>query len=61
MFLSLLLFPVLDLLFELRVLLQHVLRQGLSAERVIGSGQNVPLNVLSLTPEIVNNQAHAPC
>ena len=49
-FLSLFLFPVLDLLFQLRILLQHVLCQGLSAKRVIRRGQDVSLNVLPLTP-----------
>lgn len=50
MFLSLLLFPVLDLRLELRVRLQHVLRQRLPAERVIGRGQDVSLDVLPLAP-----------
>lgn len=49
-FLSLFLFPVLNLLFQLRVLLQHVLCQGLSAERVIRRGQDVSLNVFPLAP-----------
>ena len=49
-FLSLFLFPILDLQFQLRVLLQHVLCQGLSAKRVIRRGQDVSLNVLPLTP-----------
>ena len=51
MFLSLFLFPVLDLPLQLQIILQHVLRQRLSAERVIRRGQDVSLNVLPLTPE----------
>ena len=51
MFLSLLLFPVLDLPLKIQIILQHVLRQRLSAERVIRRGQDVSLNVLPLTPE----------
>ena len=49
-FLSLFLFPVLNLLFQLRVLLQHVLCKRLSAERVIRRGQDVSLNVFPLAP-----------
>ena len=51
MFLSLLLFPVLDLPLKIQIILQHVLRQRLSAERVIWRGQDVSLNVLPLAPE----------
>ena len=51
MFLSLLLFPVLDLPLKIQIILQHVLRQWLSAERVIRCGQDVSLNVLPLAPE----------
>ena len=51
MFLSLLLFPVLDLPLQLHIILQHILRQRLSAKRVIRRGQDVSLNVLPLAPE----------
>merc|ERR1719376_877680 len=37
--------PAVDLSFKLQVWLQHILSQRLPVERVIGGGEDVPLNV----------------
>ena len=54
---ALLCFPILYLSLELGVWHQHVLRQMLSAERIIWRGENVSLDILPLT-YVARRQPH---